>query len=38
VSINTILGLKTDGEKHSFLEWYDKGFEFSNPDKGDVKN
>ena len=38
VSINTILGLKTDGEKHSFLEWYDEGFEFSNPDKGDVKN
>ena len=38
VSINTILGLKTDGEKHSFLEWYDKGFEFSNPDKGDIKN
>ena len=30
VSINTILGLKTDGEKHSFLEWYDKGFEFPN--------
>ena len=26
VSINTILGLKTEGEKHSFLEWYDKGF------------
>jgi PP-loop family ATPase len=30
VSINTILGLKTDGEKHSFLEWYDEGFEFPN--------
>lgn len=26
VSLNTILGIKKDGVKHSFLEWYENGF------------